>query len=833
MRRMAAASAVVAIAFALPAPAYYHFIHYLASGNAPEKFDLTALPNQTVAFFVSESGPTVYSQTDTFNSVLGQIQQATLVWNGVATSAIRVSFGGLEGATTAQNTPGGDVLFEELPPGVEGFGGPTTLAAPVKAADGSQFFPIVRSALYLNQDLTVAPGPSYDQSFYMTTLHEMGHALGLQHTFTSSTMSQATTRATTLTHPLDTDDIAGISTLYPNAAFAQLGSITGTITAGGKGIHLASVVAIQSGAGAISAVTNPDGTFRIDGVPPGNYFVYAHTLPPDANIIGPWNADGSVAAPSGPVSAMFYPGTTNLAAATAIQVQAGKVASGINISTTAIASVPFYDAQIFAYLNGTIPVTPAPLNMLAPPLLAASVTGLSATNGQVPGLGMTIIGGSLSLTQYAANGYNYIAIAAAVGSTAHPGPQHVIFSTPNYMYVLPSGIYLTQSAPPTINSVTANGDGTLTVAGSNWTPGTLLYFDSLPASIGSFSIASLNPQTISAVVTPPPGANNQQATLTAYNGDGQNSQFIQASSPVQYAYGSAPATQITSINPPTLSAGAEAMVDITATGVTFEQGLTTVGFGTTDVFVRHVFVLSPTHLQVDVSVSPNAVATNSDVSIVTGFQLATFAGVFWILPPVAGLPAPIPDLVNAWPGLTGSYAGAIVSLYGRNLQAPNTTPTIVIGGQPATILYASPGQINLVIPPGLAPGPAILQLSNGAANAYPVLVNIDTPPAGIDAIQNSTGAYIYSALAAQPGETLIVTLSNFAPAGSTIALNQVQVSVGGVSYTPTQIAQAGSVWQVTFVLDSRVPLGTSEPFVVYLNGRSSLPANIPVVAASN
>jgi uncharacterized protein (TIGR03437 family) len=236
---------------------------------------------------------------------------------------------------------------------------------------------------------------------------------------------------------------------------------------------------------------------------------------------------------------------------------------------------------------------------------------------------------------------------------------------------------------------------------------------------------------------------------------------------------------------------------------------------------------------VDVSVSPNAVATNSDVSIVTGFQLATFAGVFWILPPVAGLPAPIPDLVNAWPGLTGSYAGAIVSLYGRNLQAPNTTPTIVIGGQPATILYASPGQINLVIPPGLAPGPAILQLSNGAANAYPVLVNIDTPPAGIDAIQNSTGAYIYSALAAQPGETLIVTLSNFAPAGSTIALNQVQVSVGGVSYTPTQIAQAGSVWQVTFVLDSRVPLGTSEPFVVYLNGRSSLPANIPVVAASN
>jgi hypothetical protein len=833
MTRMAAARAVIvsAIAFAVPAPAYYHFIHYLASGNAPEKFDLTALPNQTVAFFVSESGPTVYSQTDTFNSVLGQIQQATLVWNGVATSAIRVSFGGLEGATTTQNTPGGDVLFEELPPGVEGFGGPTSLATPVKAADGSQFFPIVRSALYLNQNLTVAPGPSYDQSFFMTTLHEMGHALGLQHTFTSSTMSQATTRATTLTHPLDTDDIAGLSSLYPNAAFAQFGSIAGTITAGGKGVHLASVVAIQSGAGAISAVTNPDGTFRIDGVPPGNYFVYAHTMPPDANIIGPWNADGSAAAASGPVSARFYPGTTNLAAATPVQVQAGQIASGIDVSTTTLASVPFYDGQIYSYLNGTIPITPAPLNISAVPPMAASVTGLGS-NGQVPGLAVTVIGGAVSFSTqpYLANGYTYVGLYPTLNATAQPGPQHVIFSTPNYMYVLPSGMYLTQSAPPAIDSVTANGDGTLTVAGSNWASNTLLYFDSLPASI-----ASLNPQTGAAVVTPPPGANNQQATLTAYNSDGQNSRFIQASSPVQYAYGSAPATQITSINPATLSAGAEAMVDITATGVTFEQGLTTVGFGTTDVFVRQVFVLSPNHLQVDVSVSvsPSAVPTNSDLSIVTGFQLATYAGVFWILPPVAGLPAPIPDLVNAWPGLTGSYAGAIVSLYGRNLQAPNTTPTITIGGQPATILYASPGQINLVIPPGLAPGPAILQLSNGVANAYPVVVNIDTPPAGIDAIQNSTGAYIYSALAAQPGETLIVTLSNFAAAGSTIALSQVQVSVGGVSYTPTQIAQAGSVWQVTFVLDSRVPLGTSEPFIVYLNGRSSLPANIPVVTASN
>jgi len=107
-------------AISVPASAYYHFIHYLNGVNVPEKYDLTALPNSTVTFFVSEAGPTVYNQTDTFNSVLSQIQQATQVWNGVSASAIRVAFGGLENTSTPQNTPGADVIFEDLPPGIYG-----------------------------------------------------------------------------------------------------------------------------------------------------------------------------------------------------------------------------------------------------------------------------------------------------------------------------------------------------------------------------------------------------------------------------------------------------------------------------------------------------------------------------------------------------------------------------------------------------------------------------------------------------------------------------------------------------------------------------------------
>jgi len=809
------------LAAAVPSQGYYYFVHYLNGVNAPEKFDFSALPAHTVTFFVSEDGPATYSETDTFNSLLGQIQQAAAVWNGVASSGLRVSFGGFENASTQQNTPGGDVIFEDLPPGVEGYGGPTSTTSPVTGAGGSQFVPITRSVIHLNRNLTLAPGPSYSQSFFMTVLHEMGHALGLQHTFTSATMSQATTRATTLTDPLGADDVAGISALYPNAGFAQFGSITGQVTVGGQPVHLASVVAIQAGADAVSAVTNPDGSFRIDGIPPGQYYVYAHTMPPDADIFGPWNADGTVAAASGPVNTVFYATTS------AVQVQAGMVTGGINIATTARADVPLYDGQVYGFFdNDSIEVTPADVNMLAsgPTTVAASI--VTAANGLAPGLAVQAMGSSVAITNvqpYAGNGFTYYALGLSFNPQAQPGSQHLIFQIPGYLYILPSAINLTRSDPPTVTSVNANGDGTLSLTGTNWTSTTLLYFDSLPATI-----VSLDPRAGAAVVIPPQGANNQQATVTAYNPDGQNSQLLQSASPITFAYGSV-ATPSISITPSSLPAGAAAAIDITASGFSFTQGATTIGFGTSDVFVQRLFVLSPTHIQADVYVSPNAALSNPDVTAISGFQVATAPSAFQITPAVTGLAAPYPLLVNGVSGLTGSYAGAIVSLYGFNLAAPNGTPSISIGGQAATILYASASQINLQIPAGLAPGPSTLLLNNGLLPGLPITVNIDTPPADIAAVQNSAGAYVYGASPAHPGDTLIVTLTGFGQPGVTVAPSAVQVGVGGISHPATQITQVGEYTQVTFQLNPNDPVGQSEQLVVYLNGRSSYPAVIPVV----
>ncbi len=116
-----------------------------------------------------------------------------------------------------------------------------------------------------------------------TALHEIGHMLGLDHSGIAHTIMFpfGDTTATGQQRNLAVDDAAGIAFIYPAPNFPTLtGKISGQVTLNGSGIFASHVVAVDAttGAAVLDGLTNPNGTYKLVGVPPGSYNVLALPL---------------------------------------------------------------------------------------------------------------------------------------------------------------------------------------------------------------------------------------------------------------------------------------------------------------------------------------------------------------------------------------------------------------------------------------------------------------------------------------------------------------------------------------------------------------------------
>lgn len=819
------------------APAYYHWVRF-QTGSGPytpvyAHYDLNALQNKTVPFFVSDSGPTQMVSGDSFAAVVSQIRAAARVWNGVSTSDIKLAFGGLYSDGTTMNAPGIQVQFsDEIPPGMIAYGVPTIAADPVTGPNG-QFYPITGAVLVLRKSM-VAERPSWAESFFLPVVHEFGHTLGLQHTWTSSVMSTEVTRTTTKAKPLGLDDIAGLSVLYPNDSFrATTGVISGRVTMGGAGVNLASVVALSPNRQAISALTNPDGSYRIEGLPAGSYYVYAHALPPSVgnepqpvNISLPSDPSGALL-PSGAFELAFAPGTSTPQQVT--NVAAGQSAEGVDIAVNPRSSVNLFGVSTYSYfyygLNNSkyTAVKPATL------LLGKTIGRTVVTGNGLPmsGAGLTIssVNGfeTVTTTPYTSQ---FLIADLRLNPASAEGPRHLRFDYNGESFILPSGVQFMQLTPPDIQSVTPNADRTLTLTGSNLTASTAVWVDGVSAQVNSAQDGKL-------IITPPPAQSGYRGVLAAFNPDGQSSLFIYGNDSPSYTYDTAALAQV-SVAPTALPAGVETVLEINGVNTNFETWLPNVGIGSSDVTVRKVSAMSATKAAAVIRVSPSATAGPAALTVTDGLMLNSVAGGFQILPGTK----PVYVAMSAMGGSI-IYPGGNAVLPLMNLTSDRPSSVIaVLTDRTGTdrIVQASAngnGTVTVQIPSPFPLGATIVRLTVDGAAALPALIQVEAQPPTILAVQTVVGTMLAASTGARAGDTLQMVVMGLGDGATAIDTSRLSItSPGLVEHSVVSVAANHALpgtYLVTFSLSTSTPAMSNLPIVISLDGRASASFPLTIV----
>jgi Matrixin len=182
------------------------------------------------------------------------------------------------------------------------FGGDETLAitftrivSGAGASDGhggmTQFAgQIIKADIFFNPATAYTTDNTGNEDLQTVATHEIGHFFGLDHS--AVVRAVMFPFAPDLLQTLSYDDVAGISVLYPKSApdFPN-GVISGTVRMASSGslvfgahVYANSLTNADSYHGLnirktpVGTLTFPDGTYRIEGVPPDSYIVIAEPL---------------------------------------------------------------------------------------------------------------------------------------------------------------------------------------------------------------------------------------------------------------------------------------------------------------------------------------------------------------------------------------------------------------------------------------------------------------------------------------------------------------------------------------------------------------------------
>ncbi|MSO22029.1 MAG: matrixin family metalloprotease [Acidobacteria bacterium] len=486
------------------------------------------------------------------------VQRAFDTWQNLPSSSIAFRY---EGTSPVQNGGNDGVNIISFQDTSFSFGSGTI--AVTLSSSSQRFF---RDADILfnpsNPSITFATdGRSDGFDIQSIATHEIGHFLGLDHAaIVSATMNPTGARGTVFPRALKSDDIIGVSMLYPETAFlSATGGLRGRITNAGANVFGAHVVALDAeGNAAVSTLTELDGTYQISGLLPGSYALYAEPLDgpvTESSIGGQYDSRVNLN-----FTTTFLGGTLNPAQRQSVQISAGSTLQEINIAVS--------------------PAPAAALNLTSPGLgqrvgLGTSVAFNARGDGVVDGVTFQIPGPAISLAAPVFSGGNTARLTVTVDAAASIGVRPIFAQRADATSALTGGLIIT-GQPPTLSSIQPatgmnSGGIRVTVTGANFNSGTevslagvpladLTVLDSTtllgttgPNHTGPLNLLAVNPDGTSGTLTAAFVASALLAVVSALNpASGPpttvvtlfGSNFDSATANVSVAFGGVPATVV-------------------------------------------------------------------------------------------------------------------------------------------------------------------------------------------------------------------------------------------------------------------------------------------------
>jgi hypothetical protein len=287
-RRGAACSVVAAMLFWCAEPGFAYLRFGVTIGDRQVPLSWARSPAR---YFVSDR--VVPGATVNATDFAAAVARAFATWQAVPTASVSYQFVGFTSASPGDDD-GQSTLGFAARPDLNRVLASTSILLDQSTGE------IIESDIFFNSAFrwsVAAAGETDRFDLESIALHEIGHFSGLGHSALGETEIRpdggrrviadesvmfpiAFPAGSIAGRTLRADDIAGISSLYPDAGFGETGSISGSVTRDGRGVFGAHIVAFNPATGSLVGGFTLDegGRFTIGGLSPGPYVIRLEPL---------------------------------------------------------------------------------------------------------------------------------------------------------------------------------------------------------------------------------------------------------------------------------------------------------------------------------------------------------------------------------------------------------------------------------------------------------------------------------------------------------------------------------------------------------------------------